>query len=361
MTTRRDFLKAGTAAGAAALVLPTLGRAESLAARASAPEPPPMDPAVKELLIEALNAAKMGGADFADVRIGRYRQNFVFTREQQIVNVVRHRLVGVGVRALVDGTWGFAATRDLTNDGVAAAAREAVAIAKANRSAGAPIACVSRRRRRRRTPHVEERVQIDPFTMPIEQKAELLLEANAEAMKVDGREVREQRPVLREGRAQLREHRRLGHHADGRAVAGCRSRPPRSRRTSPISRRAATSCSRRGAAGSTSLDAGSRRQRAASGARKRRQKLTAKPVEVGRYDLVLHPSHLWLTIHESHRPSDGARSRDGLRGELRRHQLRRAAGEDARQAQVRPGVHEHPGRSHAGRRAARRSARTTTA
>src|SRR5690606_25129397 len=29
------------------------------------------------------------------------------------------------------------------------------------------------------------------------------------------------------------------------------------------------------------------------------QKLSAKPVEVGRYDLVLHPSHLWLTIHES--------------------------------------------------------------
>ena len=29
------------------------------------------------------------------------------------------------------------------------------------------------------------------------------------------------------------------------------------------------------------------------------QKLKAKPVEVGRYDLVLHPSHLWLTIHES--------------------------------------------------------------
>jgi TldD protein len=29
------------------------------------------------------------------------------------------------------------------------------------------------------------------------------------------------------------------------------------------------------------------------------EKLKAKPVEVGRYDLVLHPSHLWLTIHES--------------------------------------------------------------
>ena len=29
------------------------------------------------------------------------------------------------------------------------------------------------------------------------------------------------------------------------------------------------------------------------------QKLSAKPVDVGRYDLVLHPNHLWLTIHES--------------------------------------------------------------
>ena len=29
------------------------------------------------------------------------------------------------------------------------------------------------------------------------------------------------------------------------------------------------------------------------------QKLSAKPVEVGRYDLVLHPSNLWLTIHET--------------------------------------------------------------
>ena len=53
------------------------------------------------------------------------------------------------------------------------------------------------------------------------------------------------------------------------------------------------------------------------------QKLSAKPVEVGRYDLVLHPSHLWLTIHESRRASDGARSRARLRGQLRRHELRR--------------------------------------
>ena len=67
-----------------------------------------------------------------DARIGRYLQNFVFTREQQIINVVDTDSIGIGVRALVNGTWGFAASRDLTRDGVAAAAREAVAIAKAN-------------------------------------------------------------------------------------------------------------------------------------------------------------------------------------------------------------------------------------
>ena len=39
-------------------------------------------------------------------------QNFVFTREQQIVNVVDTDTIGCGVRALVDGTWGFARDAD---------------------------------------------------------------------------------------------------------------------------------------------------------------------------------------------------------------------------------------------------------
>ena len=46
----------------------------------------------------ALNAAKMAGAGYADVRCSRQRQNFVFTREQQIQNVVDTDTVGIGVR-----------------------------------------------------------------------------------------------------------------------------------------------------------------------------------------------------------------------------------------------------------------------
>ena len=132
--------------------------------------------------MESLNAAKSAGAQFSDARIGRYLQNFVITREQQIVNVVDTDSIGIGVRALVNGTWGFAASRDLTKDGVAAAAREAVAIAKANRVAK------DRSVQLAPAPSVGEvtwksAYEIDPWTIPVEEKAELLLKANAEGMK----------------------------------------------------------------------------------------------------------------------------------------------------------------------------------
>src|SRR5918993_706359 len=189
MSDRRKFLKqTGIAAGAIAATS-ALRQAEAAASVLAPPRATssagPMDAATKELLMEALNVAKLGGASYADARIARYRDNQVFTREQQIINVVDQDSMGCGVRALVDGTWGFAATRTLTKAAVAAAAREAAGIAKANRVARdravqlAPspaypdVSWV--------TPHT-----IDPFTVPVEQKADLLLKANAEAMKVAG-------------------------------------------------------------------------------------------------------------------------------------------------------------------------------
>src|SRR5688500_16155643 len=140
MTTRRDFLKDGSVAVAALATgacakaapapapTPTPVQAPSIAAP-SVPQPTVTDASVRDLMMEALNAAKMAGASYADTRIGRYRQNFVVTREKQIIQVVDTDTMGCGVRVLVDGTWGFAATRNLTRDAVASAAQEAVAIA----------------------------------------------------------------------------------------------------------------------------------------------------------------------------------------------------------------------------------------
>src|SRR5688500_3384082 len=141
MTDRRDFLKHGSLAaaalwtGACASGAPPIARAPAPAQ--TPPTTPPADLKIpaRELMMRALDAARDAGADYADVRIGRYRNNFIVTREQQIINVVDTDSIGCGVRALVDGTWGFGATRTLTADAVAAAAREAVAIAKASRIA----------------------------------------------------------------------------------------------------------------------------------------------------------------------------------------------------------------------------------
>ena len=133
---RRDFLASVTSAAALAVaggsIAPHSARANS-ATRPDRGEPPAMDPVVRELLLEALDAARRGGAEFADARLSRYRNSSVTTRERQIVNVAEGDTMGVGVRVLVQGTWGFGATRELTKGGVAAAAREAVAIARANR------------------------------------------------------------------------------------------------------------------------------------------------------------------------------------------------------------------------------------
>ena len=138
MSDRREFLKKSAqmaAALAAANAFKLTGGAADLIAAPAVPVAPPSDATIQELMMDALNAAKMAGASYADVRVGRQRRNFVFTREDHILNVVDTDSIGCGVRALVDGTWGYGGTRVLTKDGVAAAAKDAVAIAKANRLA----------------------------------------------------------------------------------------------------------------------------------------------------------------------------------------------------------------------------------
>ena len=297
MTTRRDFLKASTVAGAAALAMPAMARAQSLVERTTPRvEPPPMDPVTKELLTEALNAAKLGGAEFADARIGRYRNNFVITREQQIVNVVDTDNLGVGVRVLVNGTWGFGATRDLTKTGVVAATREALAIARAN---ALPMA--DRVRLAPATPTPDGRYvtphTIDPFTVPIEQKADLLIRANAEALKVPGvKFVNSNMFFVKEEKNYANTEGTFTTQTVIRSwlpFAATAVKPDFSdfqTRTNVIQPMA------RGYEYLTAADpVGNARKWGEEAA----EKLKARSVEVGRYDLVLHPSHLWLTIHES--------------------------------------------------------------
>jgi len=295
MSSRRDFLKQGGAvAGAIAIggSLP-LKTAGAMAPQAGARS---MDTGIKDLLLESLNAAKMAGAGFADARIGRYQQNFVFTREQQIINVVDTDSIGIGVRALVNGTWGFAASRDLTKDGVAAAAREAVAIAKANAVAKdrsvqlAPASSVGE-------VTWKSAFEVDPWTIPVEEKADLLLRANAEGMKAANVK------YVFSGLF-LRKMDRNYANTDGSIIAQTIVQSAVQQQFTAVSPDFSDFQNRgntlppvaRGWEWILQQDIVNKSRRWGEEAS---EKLKAKPVEVGRYNLLLHPSHLWLTIHES--------------------------------------------------------------
>ena len=107
--TRRDFIKT-TAATAAALA----SGPWDIAPAAQTPSAPAADPLVIELANAALDAARSSGASYADVRVGRYRRQAIHTRERQVAGVTDDESYGVGIRTLVDGCWGFAATSTMT-------------------------------------------------------------------------------------------------------------------------------------------------------------------------------------------------------------------------------------------------------
>lgn len=61
----------------------------------------------KSLADVALNTAKSGGATYADVRIGRYLNQFISTRERRVQGITNTESFGVGIRVIAKGTWGL--------------------------------------------------------------------------------------------------------------------------------------------------------------------------------------------------------------------------------------------------------------
>ncbi|GJG86336.1 TldD protein [Gemmatimonadetes bacterium T265] len=299
---RRDFLK-GTAAAAATAAL-----ARRVGATSLAPDPyatagyvplhgaSPGDPGVRDLLMRALDSAKGAGASYADARVGQNRSQAVFTRERRVQALADTETQGIGVRALVDGAWGFAASRDLTPDGVATAARQAVAQARANRAAQvrpvtlAPVTPTAAGEWR-------SPIEVDPFTVPVADKVALLLAANEAALKGGAK-------FVNSGMTFLREEKSFA-STDGTYTVQTLYR------SSPTVLVTAVSSDNRDFQTRQSAEVAPRGLgyehvtrsdlvgQSARWAAEAQEKLKAKPVEVGRYDLVLHPSHLWLTIHES--------------------------------------------------------------
>ncbi len=302
---RRDFLQSTSAAAAAlgiTTVSPSLLSASGFAKSRVLGSASPGDAVSRELIDLALDAARSAGATYADARISRNNVRNVSTREQRVLNLVDNETFGVGVRVLVEGAWGFAATHDLTRDEVTRVARQAVAQARANRSAlrrPVTLAPVTP------TPEGSWRspARIDPFDVAIEDQVGLLLQANEAALKVlkpGGQGM----GFVNSSMFFLREEKTLG-TTDGTFVVQTiyRAQPSMTCQAVNVAAgdfqsRQSTDIQPMGRGYEHVLDA-NLVVNAEKWATQAMEKLGAKPVEVGRYDLILHPTHLWLTIHES--------------------------------------------------------------
>ncbi|MFN2629718.1 MAG: PmbA/TldA family metallopeptidase [Gaiellaceae bacterium] len=128
---------------------------------------------MRELCESAVEAALGAGASYADARAVVRRNQRVLTKNGKVESVNDVETEGIGVRVLVDGAWGFACDRRLTEAGAQEAARRAVGFARATPSAnGRALAPVEPARAAYRTPR-----ERDPVDVPLADKVSLCLAA----------------------------------------------------------------------------------------------------------------------------------------------------------------------------------------
>jgi TldD protein len=271
-----------------------------------------MDVASKKLLADAaLNAAKSAGATYADVRIGRYLNQFVTTRENRVQNIANTESFGVGIRVIANGSWGFAATNDVTPDGMARTAAKAVAVAKANaKIISEPVQLAPQKGYGEvswKTPIVR-----NTFEVPLKEKIDLLLSVNGVAMSGGASFINSAILAIDE--------QKYFASTDGSYIDQDIHRIYPTFNVTKIDKASGKFQTRRSLSspvgmGYEYLTCGPENKIQGIVTRYKdrydmledvknatadvAQKITAKSVEAGKYDLVLDPSHLWLTIHES--------------------------------------------------------------
>jgi len=132
----------------------------------------------------AIETAKLRGASYSDVRVMDIRQRDISSKNAEVGTLVESETLGIGIRVVASGAWGFASTDRLTREGIQACAAEAVAIAKASALA-----------KREDVALAPEAVHVDtwqnpflkdPFRIPVERQIDLLLAADKEMLRVKG-------------------------------------------------------------------------------------------------------------------------------------------------------------------------------
>lgn len=273
-----------------------------------------MEPGQKKRMADvALTVARSLGAEYTDVRIGRNLNQFITTRENKVQSIVNTESFGMGIRVLVNKTWGFASTNTVTEEGARKAATSAVAIARANsKYQKQPVTLAPQKGYGEvswKTP-----MEKNAFEVPISEKTDLLLSTNAAAIQNGA-------SFVNSSLFQVNEQKYFA-SSEGSYIDQDIHRIWPTFTVTAVDKVAGTFKSRQ--ALSAPMGKGyeymvPKKEDKVSGpadlifynnsydmvedavfaARQAREMLTAKSVEPGKYDLVLEPNHLGLTIHES--------------------------------------------------------------
>jgi TldD protein len=139
---------------------------------------------MKAVAQQAVDVATSLGATYADVRVIETREQSIETRNGEVETLIDAESVGVGIRAIVKGAWGFAACHEITQEAIERTARKAVAVAKASamvRMRKLKLAPAQRVVDNWRSP-----CEKAPFKISLESKIDLLMKADRAMRDVPG-------------------------------------------------------------------------------------------------------------------------------------------------------------------------------
>jgi len=139
---------------------------------------------MKEFAHLALDTAAQRGATYADARVVDERQRALSTKNGKVGHVSSAESLGIGVRVIADGAWGFAATDSMKREDIERTATRAVAIARASATVKSHELRLAEEK-----PAVADwtcEYKTDPFTTSVEQNIELLLKVDEEMRGVAG-------------------------------------------------------------------------------------------------------------------------------------------------------------------------------
>ncbi len=136
----------------------------------------------EELANHGLNALEIAGVSYGDIKVGHYWYEHVATKDGVVEAMESNETLGYGIRVLKDGKWGFAASNDLTSDGIRQTVKKAVELAQAAAFVKADSVSLTKEKPIRGS--YETPYQEDPFKVGMDEKVNLLLAADKEQRKV---------------------------------------------------------------------------------------------------------------------------------------------------------------------------------